>query len=142
MRKMLFVALTMVALVLVGCQNVTYSASCNVRSGNDTARCEIDIETLTGSFEREIDLQYVDGEQAGPLPLSVTASVEAGTLRISFPAPQGEPSSLEVAPDAGLNANVLTQPQNRSVTIRIESINSTVTGGQLLIEVGPVAAGS
>lgn len=123
-------------LVLTGCQSTSYTASCNNRTDSNVSRCDISLNELSGLWSRDLNVAYI-AESAGALPLSLSASVGQGTVRVSYTNAEGEMIQHELGPDAPLAITDAIQISDDQAHVEFMALDLRATDVQAVIEVGP-----
>ena len=123
-------------LILAGCQSTTFSADCNNRTDNNVSRCKINFSELSGRWSRDVNVSYI-AESAEALPLTVSASVGQGTVRVSYVNDQGDTVSHEVSHDTPLDIMDTIQISGDQAHVEFMSLDMTATDVQAVVEVGP-----
>lgn len=131
-----YVGWMILLLILAGCQSTTFSADCNNRTDTNVSRCEITFSELSGQWSRDVNVSFI-AESAEALPLTVSASVGQGTVRVSYINDRGDTVSHEVSQDAPLDISDTIQISGDQAHVEFMSLNMTATDVQAVVVVGP-----
>jgi hypothetical protein len=104
----------------------------NCRINGGVGYCEGRFNRLNGTYGKDIEDDFIFG--GDQVEVTVDASVESGTVRISVEAPNGSVASLDVTPDSPGTLVGIAEGQFDGFEVTFEAIGTEATGIEYRID--------
>ncbi len=115
-------------------EGMAFSANCNNRTNSNISRCEISLDPLIGSWSKSVNVAYI-ADSRDVLPISLTVSVQEGTVNVSYIDENGGPVTYAVSPDTPLTQAGFGQVVNNEVIVTFTSSPIVARGVTATVEV-------
>jgi hypothetical protein len=137
MRKLHLVAwLFVAAFILAAC---TGGTSGSVIGGRENCRinggvgfCTGKFNRLNGTYGKEVEDEFIFG--GDNVDVTVAASVESGSVRISVEAPNGDVTSIDISPDSPGTLVGVAEGEFDGFEVTFESLDGEATGIEYRID--------
>ncbi len=130
MQTRIWVGLCLLVVAALACASGTSGSavgsgeSCN-RTGN-SGTCTGTFSKVSGTYTKNIEVDRLHVND--PVNVEITASVEAGTLRVSVKAPDGTVSSSEATPGSPAKVSGTAVGGNGQFAVAFEAVGGDISG--------------
>lgn len=135
-NSIVFLWLLVAGVVLTACAGGTSGSivggreSCRINGG--VGYCEGRFNRLNGIYGKDIEDDFIFG--GDQVEVTVDASVESGSVRVSVEAPNGSVSSLDVTPDSPGTLVGIAEGQFDGFEVTFEAIGGEASGIEYRID--------